>query len=81
MDKPTEIEVDKSNDEHEEAISMVDITIQKDTSTIPTMSTLNPTIATTTVDPTQAITTPEISISTTNISSPPITEDSPEPGL
>lgn len=36
VDKPTETELDKSGDEHGEAISMVDVSVRQAISTIPT---------------------------------------------
>lgn len=81
VDKPNESEVEKSSDEREEVISMVNVTIIQDTSPIPTMATPTPTAATTTTGPTQVIATLARSTSTTKTSTPSTAEKKPEPGL
>jgi hypothetical protein len=76
VDKPEDTEGGKSSDEREEVVSMVDVLIQQDTSTIPTKSTPTPTAATVNTDSTQAAATHEITTNPANkITAPGIVND------
>lgn len=75
VDKPNESEVEKSSDEREEVVSMVDVTIIQDTSPIPTLAAPTPATVSTNTGTSQGTTTLERSTSTTKTSTAPTVEE------
>lgn len=71
-ERPNHPEADKTGDE-KEIESMVTVTIEQDTSAIPSLAIPTPTVATTTAIPTTAATTTTTTTTTTRAPTPPVT--------